>query len=528
MQTSRFNNLLLSILGGLLLWAAWPPSNYSFLVFFAWIPYLFVVTNVESKWKFFGYTFLHMLVWNVLTTWWIANASTVGGISGFFVNSFFMCLPWMAYRLTARYLNEFLRFASIILYWLAFEYLHQNWDLSFPWLTLGNVFATHPNWIQWYEYTGTSGGSLWVLLSNVLMFYIIKLYRIEGRSMRYFKVMGGLIVLLLVPILFSFTIKSNLTLHHNKFNVVVVQPNVDPWDEKFVAGKQEAQLHHLINLSQKEIDDKTALVVWPETAIPVSLDETRLRENLFLTPLWGFLKNNPKINLLTGIEGYKIFDSKISRFARKIPGEERFYEGYNSAALFDSSSNQIYHKSRLVPGAEVLPWFVSFMAPAFEKFGGTAGGYARDSSAKLLKTTNRSFSITPAICYESIYGDFLSGFNRKGSDLVCVITNDGWWGNTPGYKQHMNYARLRAIESRKWVARSANTGISCFIDPYGKVVQQLPWNQSGALKQDIAAFTTETFFTRFGDLLSKFSVVFTFAFFIMAIVIKIKRGKGTR
>src|SRR5690606_22034876 len=139
----------------------------------------------------------------------------------------------------------------------------------------------------------------------------------------------------------------------------------------------------------------------------------------------------------------------------------------------------------------------------FEKFGGTGGGYARDTSAKNLPTPNRSFNVTPAICYESIYGDYLADFNRKNSNLICVITNDGWWGNTEGYRQHMNYARLRAIESRKWVARSANTGISCFIDPYGHIIQQLDWEKEGALKQKLAAFVSETFYTKYGDWISK-------------------------
>ncbi|MFT4092391.1 MAG: apolipoprotein N-acyltransferase [Niabella sp.] len=513
-------NLLLSVLGGVLLWVAWPTSPFTLFIFIAWVPLLFVAENTGSWKKFFGYTYVHMLIWNVLTTWWVAKASLAGGLSAFFANSLVMCIPWLLQYFTLKNIKGFAGTLSIVFYWLTFEYIHQNWDLSWPWLTLGNAFATYPGWVQWYEYTGTSGGSLWVLLSNILVFHVLKLYREEGRTIRYFKNAIAWIALLFIPILFSFFIKNSLTLLHNKYNVVVVQPNIDPWDEKFEAGKEEAQLQKLIALSQKEIDENTALVVWPETAIPIGVNESKLKENRFLVPLWGFIKNNPGINLLTGLEGYREFDSRVSRYARKIPGENAYYEAYNSAVLLDSQHIQIYHKSKLVPGPEVLPWFVSFLGPVFEKFGGTAGGYARDTAAHNFVTTNNTFTITPAICYESIYGDYLADFNRKGSNLICVITNDGWWGNTQGYKQHENYARLRAIESRKWVARSANTGISCFIDPYGNIVQQLGWNKKGALKQTVAAFVTETFFTKNGDIISKIAGVTAAVILILAVINK--------
>lgn len=479
---------------------------------------MFFVAEQTLNWKkFFGYTYLHMLLWNLLTTWWVAKASVPGGMSAFIANSLIMCFPWLLYFFSKKKLGRFVAALALLAYWVTYEYIHHNWDLSWPWLSLGNVFATNPGWVQWYEYTGTTGGSTWILLSNILAFHFFKLYKEEGRNTRYFKNIAAWGLTLCLPIIISLFIqKENLTLQHNKYNVVVVQPNIDPWDEKFEAGKEEAQLQKLVSLSQQQIDANTALVVWPETAIPFQVDESKLKENFFLKPMWGLLKQNPQINLLTGIEGFKPFDSKVSRYANKLRNGG-YYEKYNSALLADSATMQIHHKSKLVPGPEVLPAFLSFLAPLFDKFGGTMDGYARDSVEKVLATTNNSFNITPAVCYESIYGDYLADFNRKGSNIICVITNDGWWGDTQGYKQHMNYARLRAIESRKWVARSANTGISCFIDPNGNIVQQLPWNTQGAIKQTVAAFVTETFYTKYGDWLSKFMSVAAMAFLLLTI-----------
>ncbi len=517
-------NLLLSITGAALLWASWPPSPLSFLIFIAWLPLLYIVNHVSNWKKLLGYAYIHMLLWNLLTTWWVAKASMEGGTGAIIANSLLMCIPWLLYYFTKQYISKSVSFLSLVAYWLTFEYIHQNWELSWPWLTLGNMFASHPNWVQWYEYTGTSGGSLWIMLSNVLVFHTLQIYRRQGRSMTYYKTASAWIALLFVPILFSFFIKNNLTLLHNKYNVVVVQPNIDPY-LKFETGTQEAQLRKLIALSQKEIDANTALVVWPETAIPFRTDEEELKDNFALLPLWKFLKDRPHINLLTGLEGFKQFGTKVSRFAKPMPDGRTYYEMYNSAVLMDSSRFQIYHKSKLVPGVEVLPKFLSFMASAFEKFGGTGGGYAPDSVAKVFHTYNKSFNITPAICYESIYGDHLADFNQKRADLICIITNDGWWDNTPGYKQHMAYGRLRAIESRKWIARSANTGISCFIDPYGNVVQQLGWKKEGTLKQEVAAFTTETFYTRYGDVISKISIITTAVLLMLSLALKLYKRK---
>ncbi len=523
MSKNKYRNLVLSVFGGILLWGAWPVSPFTFIIFVAWLPLFVVAESTESWKKFLGYAFIQLFIWNLLTTWWVAKSTMPGGISAFLANTLIMCIPWLLYYFTRKLLPVFYAGIAFVTYWISYEYLHHNWDLSWPWLTLGNVFATKPDWVQWYQYTGAAGGSLWVLLANIAIFNGFLLYKQEHRSRKYFLSIIAFILILFLPIVVSFLSLKHLTVAHNKYNVVVVQPNIDPYDEKFVAGSQEAQLQKLIHLSQQTIDDKTAVVIWPETAIPFQTNEEELKTDLRLAPLWGFLKANPHINLLTGLEGYRVFSSKASRFAKSIPESNEYYESYNSAALLDSNAIQIYHKSKLVPGVEVLPSFLNFMAPVFEKFGGTTGGYARSNNAELLETYNHTFNIAPAICYESIYSDYLTHFTRQGADLIAVITNDGWWGNTAGYKQHMNYARLRAIENRRWVARSANTGISCFIDPYGNVVQQLPWDKEGALKQDIAAFVTKTFYMQHGDYLSRIFSLLAAGFVLVSIFKVIKK-----
>ena len=134
------------------------------------------------------------------------------------------------------------------------------------------------------------------------------------------------------------------------------------------------------------------------------------------------------------------------------------------------------------------------------KLGGTSGSLGVQENRTNFYASDRT-RIAPAICYESIYGGFMSAYMRDGAEFIAIITNDGWWGNTPGYRQHMNYARLRAIEFRKSIARSANTGISCFINQRGDVIQLSEWWKEDALKGTIFKNELVTFYAQHPDFL---------------------------
>lgn len=464
-----------------------------------------------------------MFVWNVSTTWWIWNASPPGAIGAFLANSLLMCFPWLGFKIAKKWLGERIGYLALIAFWMCFEYIHlQDWGLSWPWLTLGNAFATHPEWVQWYEYTGTSGGSLWILLINILLFLHVKnnWNRATGKS---YKNLSASLLLLVLPISFSIISTIRMKLPGRQSNVVVVQPNIDPYEKvSEAAGSFENQLQKLIALSEQQLDSNTALIVWPETALYTAsrIDELGLKENFFLNPLWSFLSRHPNVSLFTGIESFRMFNAR-TKYSEEFNGQH--FESYNGSMIIDSSGAQsFYHKSMLVPGVETLPWFLKFIEKWFEKFGGTSAGYAKQNERTVL-TAKGGFIIAPSICYESIYGEFMSKYVRNGANLICIITNDGWWKKTPGHKQHMNYARLRAIETRTWVARSANTGISCFIDPYGTVINPQPYNTSTAIKLSFNPSNRKTFFVKHGDILSKVMVVLSILLLGWNIVLKVMK-----
>jgi apolipoprotein N-acyltransferase len=495
----------LAALSGLLLFAAWPVSPLTFLIFVAFVPLIWLEQQATRALKFFGWSYLTLLIWNAATTWWVCNSTLPGGISAILANSLLMSIPWLCFHKIKTRMGPVAGYAALILFWMGFEYIHLNWELSWPWLTLGNVFATHPGWIQWYEITGTSGGSLWVLAVNLAIFFSL---RRRGPGSRPLAVVALLII---VPLIISRLMVPDTSGPAPLSNIVVVQPNIDPY-EKFLPGNSENELQKLIRLSESQIDSQTRLVVWPETAIPEAIDENGIKTNPVMGPVWDLLRRHPSVDLLTGIEGYRVFSAENkTSYSFRIPNSDLYEDSYNSAALLDSNSARIYHKSKLVPGVETLPSFLKFMASLFDKFGGTIGGYARQEERTVLGTPGNSYRIAPSVCYESIYGEFMSAYVRNGANLLVIITNDAWWGKTPGYRQHESYARLRAIETRRWVARSANTGISCFIDPSGAVIDPQPWDKSTAIKWQVPGTSVMTFYVRHGDLLSHLAIALALA-----------------
>ncbi|MFN4975559.1 MAG: apolipoprotein N-acyltransferase, partial [Bacteroidota bacterium] len=165
---------LLSCLSGFMLVAAWPDFPFTWLIFVAWIPLLFLAVEPTRKITWFGQVFLTMLIWNTGTTWWIWNSTDVGSIAAIIANSLLMCVPWLGYRNFMRQYGTRAGYSALVFFWMTFELIHLNWQISWPWLHLGNVFCMHPSWVRWYEITGIGGGTLLVLIINICLFDVFR------------------------------------------------------------------------------------------------------------------------------------------------------------------------------------------------------------------------------------------------------------------------------------------------------------------------------------------------------------------
>lgn len=502
----KFPSLILSIASGLLLFFAWPHAGFTPLIFVAWVPLLLMADEEQNRIKFFLFCLLAMFLWNAGTTWWIWNSTAAGAIGAIVANSFLMSLPLAGFYIFKTKHGQKTGLVSFVAFWLSFEYIHLNWQLSWPWLTLGNVFATHTKWIQWFEFTGTCGGSLWVLLANVIIFLSLKTRKVLAGA--------AAAAILLLPFLISYLLypKSAQTA---AANVIIVQPNIDPYSEKFDVASTAGQIQKLISLSEKSLDSNTRLVLWPETALPVPAWQDQVQQNVTYKPVFDFAYRHPNLTLQTGIETYKNYGvQKATKTARKNKSDGTYYDVFNAAVAIKAGEQlQFYNKSKLVPGVETLPDFLLWMGAIFEKFGGTPGGYGHDNEAVAFKSNGNAYVTAPIICYESIYGEYTAQYVRKGANLLTIMTNDGWWANTAGHKQHLDYARLRAVETRKWVARSANTGISAVINSNGEIVEKRAWDEASFIKYSIPAVSGETFFVKNG------AIVYKLAVFVMIVLL---------
>src|SRR5262249_13480683 len=228
-------------------------------------------TLKNRKWKLFGSFYLCFLVWNVITTWWIVNSTVFGAVMAIVCNSLFMALVWLFFAVVAKRLPAVIGYIFLTAFWISFEFLHYNWELTWPWLTLGNGLASKPQWIQWYEYTGVFGGSLWILGINITLFHLLKKIVAEKKfSKPVISLSLASAALIFLPLIFSI-LKYNSTKDAGEpIKVVIVQPNVDPYNEKFT-GTGSEQLARILQLASTVADSSTDYIIAPETALPDGL-----------------------------------------------------------------------------------------------------------------------------------------------------------------------------------------------------------------------------------------------------------------
>jgi apolipoprotein N-acyltransferase len=391
---------------------------------------------------------------------------------------------------------------SLIAFWLCLEFLNTNINILTPWLNLGNGLSKDVLFIQWYDVTGSSGGTLWILLSNILAASFIISSSI--RKTKSYHLLLIWLLLILLPSIIS--VKRYFSIQQSNAageEVVIIQPNIDPYTEKFNVPF-EYQLDKVISLAESAATTGTSWIVTPETTVDDPFSQDDLGHNKYVLKLRTLANHFPSATIVTGMVTYKKYLSEEipSKSAVKNDNTGYYTDYFNSALCIDSSRDVgVYHKSKLVPGIEMQ--FAGSPARIFKKLlpglGGSEWGFGTQQNRNCFINRVTGSSIAPVICYESIFGKFVSGYVKKGANALFIITNDGWWKGTNGYKQHLWYASLRAIETRRPVVRSANTGISCIIDIRGKRTTESEWWKAAALKGKITPETRVTFYVRHGD-----------------------------
>ncbi len=511
----KTRNILLAILSGGLLTAAWPTWGIAPLVFIGFVPLLLLEDRIAhgEKGKLFWLSFLTFLIWNVATTWWVWNA-TPAAIAAWVLNALFMAIVFNVFHLTKKKVfNKPWGNFILIPYWMAFELLTYLWAAKWPWLNLGNVFSSHHEWIQWYEYTGVAGGTLWILLVNIMFANIIQFFKSRETKPLFINI-GAEATLLLLPIVFSTYIYKHYEDQGKETEVIVVQQNCDPWNEQFDHQFDAQVIQNNINLSLPLVTSNTRFVVSSESAIQEGIWLDQTQDARALNTLHDYIQRFPQMAFIIGGTTYEWVPQGMEDDfpARQIGNSDKYYYCHNSALLIDADDMQYRNKSQLTPGVEAIPEWVGFLKNFSITMGIARGTLKTDPESKVMAFGDHKVGV--AICYESAFGEYVGSFCKKGADLLFVITNDGWWGDTPGYKQHFEFSKLRAIENRRCIARSANTGRSGFFNQRGDVLQQTQYWVPDAIRETLKANDKVTFYAKHGDYLSRIAVYLTFVLLI--------------
>lgn len=532
--------VLLTLISAMLLSVSWPTYGVPFFIFFALVPLLMMEHGVSKfsnynrkSWVVFGLSYLCFVIWNVVTTGWLYGSKNPDGSHSMMailfpvlVNSFLYSLVFQCYHWYKNAQGTYWGMAFLVAIWMSFEKFHLNWELTWPWLNLGNAFSDHPKLIQWYDTLGSTGGSFWILLVNLLIFYTIRIWE-AGRKRKDLIINISTTALLIgLPMIISL-------IKFNSFNekpigevsVLMLQPDLDPYGEKYSKDSITIQ-NDLLALAENNTKGKIDYYIAPETALPGrgSISETAFEKSELLNNVKGFLAKHPGSVFTTGISSHKYFLDKNTAPTNAYQINDRVWvESYNSAVqIIPNQKVEVYHKGKLVPGVEIFPYmsvFKPLLGDAMINLGGTVASLGTDKERVAFSNPYNKGKIAPIICYESIYGEFVTDYVKKGANFLGIMTNDSWWGVTEGHKQLLSYARMRAIETRREIVRAANSGISAHINAKGEILEDTFYGDQTTLFAKVNLYEGETFYVRTGDFLSRVSI-FALGFLLFYFLIK--------
>ena len=530
-RKNKGRNTLLAVLSGVLLSLAWPTYGFAPLIFIALVPLLLIERDLmqyvrKYSWLLIRYAFITFLIFNICTCWWISKVAIAAGVFTCIANAIVMTFFFQLYHIIRVNIYDCRSRGQWILIpvWLCFEFMHYHWELNFPWLNFGNVFAESIRIIQWYDVTGVLGGSLWVLLVNLFVFKAIdKWLRKDKQHIILGKKLLIPLAIIIIPLIVSLIKFYTYKEVEDPVTVVVYQPNSDPFNEKFSLSANDF-IDRLFLNTENILDENVDLIVCPETALQAQIWEHDL-DNLPYTARIrkGLETKAPNAAMIMGASTYKLYKEgeDIKPFTRKFPNQELYYDAYNTNLCVDSTDKiQLYHKSKLTPGVEIMPYirYLRFLEKLALDLGGTTGSLGYDEHQEPFLSSDMSIRSAPIICYESIFGEHVSKFVRNGANLITISTNDAWWGNTQGHKQHCAYASLLSIETRRSIARSANTGISCIVNQRGEISFATEYWVQEVFKARVNLNSKKTFYVRYGDYIAHISLIILTALIVVSVI----------
>ncbi|MCS6990168.1 MAG: apolipoprotein N-acyltransferase [Chloroherpetonaceae bacterium] len=525
-----------SLLGGVLLGVSFVMYPFFQAPFLAWVGFVPILLHLKTRETFgahFRAAYLSMLCFTLVSVWWVALSTFLGGVLMYFAQTFFMTIPFVAFFFARKALgwNRALWLFPFI--WTAWEWIYLDLELSFGWITLGNSHSNAWWLVQFVDLFGVWAISFWIVLFNVLVVKLIEEWgerrdaEIRAKILRRYAM--ALAILLALPLTYSTAVfLSPKPDPVGKIKVAIVQPNIDPF-AKWENSNRRMVLEKHVVATDSAMREGADLAIWPETAIPYFILLQRGSE------AWERLVASVgrwRAPLLSGFSDAVYYADSAQRQAgaKYDRYAQRYYDTFNAAMLLDSNGNaQVYRKMKLVPFAERVPYmeYLPFLSSAtFSVAGISSWGRGKDTlNFSFLTKSNQRVEATALICYESIYPAFAAEFVRRGATMLTVITNDGWFSKSYGPYQHAAFAKLRCIETRRSMARCANTGVSLFIDRYGRAYGEVEWWKETHSVQELELYDDESFYVGHVDWFPKGCLFVSLAGFLTGLVVA-RRGKS--
>jgi apolipoprotein N-acyltransferase len=521
---------VLLVLSGLLMGLAYPPNPVGLLGSIGLVPLLYALERARSYREMIRWSYSSLLIFSALTSWWVGSWQAkadpflmISCVLLVLVHPFFFIVPLVIYRAVRRSSSRLYALAFLPFLWCGGEYLHALTDASYPWLTLGNTQTYNLYYIQFIEFTGVWGLSFLLMVQNCAFTAMLFALDWEERyQMRTFRAAAAILAATLVPpFLYGFYVlgSGSTRIPEKTITVTVVQPNENPWD-KWKANDTTDHVAINATLSAEALKKgRTDMFLWAENAIPYPITDPRdeffspgrrpgdWREKMYAAV------DSLGVPVLSGFPDYLRYPSLDSAPASAkwggigTPEQPRGtyrWDYFNSAGMFvpGKGLTGAYHKMQLVPFGERVPFIdeVPFLQSMLTwGVGISSWGKGQSIATFTFPWRDTTTKVATVVCFESVYPNVVRKFVEKGANFLTIITNDGWYLGTPGPRQHERFALLRAIETRRSIARAANTGISCFISPYGQIISESPENEPLTLTASIELRDDMTFYTRWGD-----------------------------
>lgn len=477
--------------------------HLSLLLFLAFIPLLDWQQSYVQRTNRISLSitasFLALFLWQSLDFTWLARMGWGKVFLISFSNSLIFTLPFVLRALFLRWQRPVLSNLIWLCAWIGLEFLHTKWSLGFPLFQLGNFFAAWPGLIQWYEITGVLGGSLWILVVNLVL---LKAWGSKAIPRR--KRLLYVAAVLLIPLTVSLLFYANFREQPRNVEVISLHPNTDCYSEKFVLPQRQLIETYLAE-TERDLGPNTQFVLWPETAIARGQWIDNLDTDPEINLIKLLLARHPHLNFISGINTYAPVATKpgkgTSLQTSYIGKSETTYLSYNAVIQMVSQQPiQLRTKSRLVPFEESrkLPTILKPVQRWIDSASGREYSILKQNPSTQLASDGSTRSGT-LICYESAFGSVSAEMSRKGAAILFVLLNEGWYDHWRGAQKFLDLSILRAIETRKSVVRSSNRGVSAAISPTGEVLESFNKRQASTLKVLVSLNKDRTFYARFGD-----------------------------